>query len=150
MSNISVSISRDVDFPIDRVWQAWTSPGEIGHWFIAEHGKQTKVIQMDVKVGGKARLMFPGAAGEYTWTFVQIDKPTKLVIDILDFSFPEFQPDGIGGICNIDLEDLGGRTRVTVSGELPKEMQNEKSHKMAENGWGYTLNNLDNYLKENQ
>lgn len=150
MSNLSVSISREINAPIERVWQAWTSPEDIGHWFIAEHGKQTKVNQMDVKAGGKTRLMFPGAAGEYTWTYIEIVEPTKMVIDILDFSFPEFLPDGVGGICNIDLEDLGGRTRVTVSGELPKAMRNEESRKMAEKGWGYTLNNLDNYLKENR
>ena len=145
MRNNMVSISRIINAPVERVWQAWISPDEIGHWFIAEHGKTTKVIQMDVKVGGKARLMFPGAAGEYTWTYVQIEEPTKLVIDILDFSFAEY-PKGNGGICNIDLEDLGDTTRVTVSGELPRDMQTEKMRRMAEKGWGFTLDNLNNFV----
>lgn len=147
MSDRSISISRVISAPIERVWRAWTTPEDIGHWFIAEHGQKTEVIQMDVCVGGKTRLKFPGAAGEYTWTYVEIDKPNKLVIDILDFSFAEY-PEGSGGICNIELEDLGAKTRVTVSGELPDNMNNEKGRKMAEAGWGYTLTNLDNYLNK--
>jgi uncharacterized protein YndB with AHSA1/START domain len=148
MTNRTVSVSREINAPIARVWQAWTSPDQIGHWFIAEHGKQTEVRQMDVKAGGKTRLMFPGAAGEYTWTYLEIHKPALLVIDILDFSFPEFLPDGVGGICNIEMEDLGGKTRVTVSGKLPDEMDDEKSRQMAQKGWDHTLNNLDNYLNK--
>lgn len=146
----TVSVSREISAPIERVWQAWTTPENIGHWFIAEHGKETKVIQMDVKVGGKVRLMFPGAAGDYTWTYVEIDKPNKLVIDILDFSLPQFLPDGVGGICSIELKASDGITRVTVSGDLPAGMDNEKMRKMAENGWGYTLGNLDNYLNKKE
>lgn len=148
MSNKTVRISRVINAPIQRVWQAWTTPEDITHWFIAKHGLDTEVIQMDVKIGGKARLKFPGAAGEYTWTYVEIDEPNKLVINILDFSFPEFLPDGVGGICSVSFKDLDGKTEVTVSGELPDEMDDEKSRQMAEKGWGFTLSNLDNYLKE--
>lgn len=148
MSDKTIAVSREIRASIERVWQAWTTPKDIPHWFIAKQGLDTEVIQMEVKVGGKTRLKFPGAAGEYTWTYLKIDKPKLLVIDILDFSFPEFLPDGIGGICNIELKDLGGKTRVTVSGELPAGMDNQKSRKMAENGWRFTLDNLNNYVKE--
>ncbi len=142
MASDTVIASRVIKAPIERVWQAWTRPEEITHWFVAKPSLKTKVIQMDVKIGGKTRLKFPGAAGEYTWTYVEIDEPSKMVIDILDFSFAEY-PDGNGGICNIDLEDLGGKTRVTISGKLPDESMRE----MAEKGWSFTLDNLNKYLK---
>jgi hypothetical protein len=76
---------------------------------------------------------------------VEIDEPKKLVIDILDFSFAEY-PEGNGGLCNIELEDLGGKTKVTVSGELPEEMRNDKMRKMAQTGWGFTLDNLNKHV----
>jgi len=148
MSGRAISISREINAPIERVWQAWITPEDIARWFVAEHGLDTEVIQMDVKKGGQARLKFPGSAGEYTWTYVEIDKPNKLVIDILDFSLPQFLPDGAGGKCSIELKDLDGITRVTVSGELPVGMDSENDRKMAEKGWSYTLANLDNYLKD--
>ena len=150
MSDKTVSISKEIDAPIRRVWKAWTTSEDITNWFVAKPGLKTEVIQMDVKVGGKARLKFPGAAGEYTWTYVKIDKPTKMVIDILDFSFPEFLPDGVGGICDIQLEDLGGKTRVTVSGELPDNMNSEKMRRSAEKGWSFTLDNLNKHIKESE
>jgi uncharacterized protein YndB with AHSA1/START domain len=145
MESSVVSVSREIGAPIERVWRAWTSPEDIGHWFIAGQGLKTEVIQMDVKIGGKARLKFPGAAGEYTWTYVEINKPNKLVIDILDFSFAEY-PEGNGGLCDIELEDLDGKTKVTVSGELPEGMRNDKMRKMAQAGWGFTLDNLNKHV----
>ena len=146
MADKTVTISREISAPIERVWQAWTNPDDLKHWFTAYTGDTTEVIQFDVKVGGKVRLKFPGAAGEYTWTYVEIDKPNKLVIDIVDYSLPDHQ--GAGGICNIELKDLDGRTRVTVSGELPDDMNNDKMRKMAESGWGGTLDRLNNYLRQ--
>jgi uncharacterized protein YndB with AHSA1/START domain len=142
MTDKTVAISRVINSPIERVWQAWTSPNDLKHWFAVD-GRETKVLQYDLKTGGKARLKFPGAAGEYTWKFVKVVKPTKLVIDILDFSLPQY-PQGVGGICNIGLKDLQGKTEVTVAGELP----NESMRKMTERGWGATLDKLNYYLKE--
>ncbi|HET6863742.1 MAG TPA: SRPBCC domain-containing protein [Candidatus Saccharimonadales bacterium] len=148
MIDRTVTVSRVINAPIERVWRAWTNPNAIKHWFIAKPGLPTEVIQFDVKVGGKVRLKFPGAAGEYTWTYVKIDEPNLLMIDILDYSLPEFLPDGVGGISNIGFKDLNGKTEITVGGELPDGMNNEKSRKMAENGWSFTLDNLNNYVKE--
>lgn len=148
MANSEVVIKKIINAPVERVWRAWTNPDDLQHWFTADAGVKTEIIQFDVKIGGQARLKFPGAAGEYTWTYVKIKKPSFLVIDILDFSFPEFLPDGVGGICNISFKDLGGKTEVTVSGELPDGWDDERSLRMAEEGWGSTLDKLNNYLKE--
>jgi uncharacterized protein YndB with AHSA1/START domain len=147
MKNNQLVIQKVIHAPIERVWKAWTNPDDLKHWFTAETGITTEVIQFDVKVGGKVRLKFPGAAGEYTWTFVKIDKPSLLVVDILDFSFAEY-PEGNGGICNVGFKDLDGKTQVTISGELLGDWD-ESMEKMAQKGWGGTLDRLNNYLKEN-
>ena len=150
MKDRTVTISRDISAPIERVWRAWTNPDDLKRWFTAMDGSETEVIQFDAKVGGKVRLKFPGAAGEYTWTYLKMDKPNLLVINILDFSLPEFLPDGVGGICDVNFKYLNGKTEVTVSGELPDGMDNEQSRKMAEKGWGGTLDRLSNYLKDSK
>jgi|GEM_PF-1024236 len=148
MADNTVTISLIINASIARVWRAWTSPDDLRHWFTAESGVKTEVIQFDVKVGGKVRLKFPGAAGEYTWTYVKIDEPNLLVFDILDFSLPQFADQGVGGICNVSFKDLGDKTEVTVSGELPDEMNNESMRQMAEEGWSGTLDKLENFVKE--
>lgn len=146
MTGNTVIISKTIDAPIRRVWQAWTDPNQLKHWFTAMDGSETKVIQFDVKPGGKVRLKFPGAAGEYTWTYVKIDEPSQLVFDILDFSLPQFGKEGAGGICNVGFKDLGDKTELTVSGDLAGE--SKVNRQMAEQGWSGTLDRLNNYLKE--
>ena len=143
-----VAVSREINSPVERVWQAWTNPDDLKNWFTSYTGETTQVIQFDVKVGGKVRLKFPGAAGEYTWTYIKIDRPSSLVIDILDFSLPDYQ--GSGGICNVKFEDLGNKSRVTVSGELPDDMKNDTMRMMAEKGWGSTLDRLNNFINQSK
>jgi uncharacterized protein YndB with AHSA1/START domain len=142
MADKTVTITRVINSPVERVWQAWTNPEDLKYWFVAKQGITTQVIQFDVKVGGKVRLKFPGAAGEYTWTYVKIDKPNRLVFDIVDFSLPDYQ--GAGGICSVEFEDLDGKTKVTVSGELPDESMRD----MTVKGWSGTLHKLNDYLKD--
>jgi uncharacterized protein YndB with AHSA1/START domain len=144
MADKTLTITRVIHSPVERVWQAWTNPDDLKHWFVAEHKQETEVLEFNVIVGGKVRLKFPGAGGEYTWTYIKIDKPNQLVFDILDFSLPQFNKEGAGGICTVNFKDLGGKTEVSVGGELP----DESMRKMTERGWGGTLNNLSNYLKE--
>jgi uncharacterized protein YndB with AHSA1/START domain len=148
MPDKTVTIEKIINSPIERVWQAWTDPDDMKHWFTAYTGSQTEVIQFDVTEGGKVRLKFSGAAGEYTWTYIKIAKPKQLIFDILDFSLPQFADVGVGGVCNVGFEDLGKKTRVTISGELPDEMNSESMRQMAEQGWGGTLDRLNDYLKE--
>ncbi|MGH7156721.1 MAG: SRPBCC family protein [Candidatus Saccharimonadales bacterium] len=146
MGDNTVIISKVINAPIERIWRAWTDPNQLKHWFTVMDGSETEIIQFDVKEGGKVRLKFPGGAGEYTWTYIKIDEPKELVFDILDFSLPQFLPDGAGGICNVSLKDLGDKTEVTVSGDLAGE--SKATRQMAENGWGSTLDKLNNYLKK--
>jgi uncharacterized protein YndB with AHSA1/START domain len=148
MAGKTVTITRTINAPIERVWRAWTNPDDLMHWFTAKGGAETKVIQFDVKVGGRVRLKFPGAAGEYTWTYVKIFEPRVLVFDILDFSLPQFADQGVGGICNVNFQDLGDKTEVTVSGELPDEMDNESMRKMAIDGWNGTIDKLVKFLSK--
>jgi uncharacterized protein YndB with AHSA1/START domain len=148
MTDKTITVTRVINFPIERVWQAWTNPEDLKHWFVAKEGTATQIIQFDVKVGGKVRLKFHGAGGEYTWTYIKIDKPNQLVFDILDFSLPQFNKKGAGGICTVSFKDLNGKTEVSVGGELPDEMNNESMRKMAEAGWGGTLDKLNNYLNK--
>ncbi len=146
MANNKLIVSRTINAPIKKVWQAWTDPNHIKHWFTAEDGSETEIIQFDVKASGKVRLKFRGAAGEYTWTYVKIAEPTELVFDILDFSLPQFGNEGAGGICSVRFKDMDGKTEVTISGDLAGK--SEKMRRMAERGWGGTLDRLNKFISK--
>lgn len=139
-----VSVGRIVDAPIEQTWQAWTVADELTQWF--SRSEEIEIIEFDVKPGGKVRLKSAGSAGEYTWTYIKVNKPNELVFDILDFSLPEY-PDGIGGICHVDFKAVGDKTEVTVWGELPDESLREKYQKLM-NGWNGTLDRLNTFLSK--
>jgi uncharacterized protein YndB with AHSA1/START domain len=139
-----VSVRRVVDAPIERTWRAWTIADELAQWF--SRSEEIEIIEFDVKPGGKVRLKSAGSAGEYTWTYVKVNKPYELVFDILDFSLPEY-PDGIGGICHVDFKAVGNKTEITVWGELPDESLREKYQKLM-NGWNGTLDKLNKFLNK--
>lgn len=138
-----VSVSRVMDAPIERVWQAWTVADELTQWF-SSRTEEIEVIEFDVRPGGKVRLKSTGSAGEYTWTYIKVHKPDELVFDILDFSFPEY-PNGIGGVCHVDFKTIDDKTEVTVWGELPDESLREKYQNLME-GWIGTLDALNKFL----
>jgi uncharacterized protein YndB with AHSA1/START domain len=139
-----VSVRRVVDAPIERTWRAWTIADELAQWF--SRSEEIEIIEFDVKPGGKVRLKSASSAGEYTWTYVKVNKPYELVFDILDFSLPEY-PDGIGGICHVDFKAVGDKTEITVWGELPDESLREKYQKLM-NGWNGTLDKLNKFLNK--
>jgi len=139
-----VSVTRLVDAPLERTWQAWTVADELKQWFSAR--ATMKVIEFNLKPGGKVRLKSPDSAGEYTWTFIKVNKPQELVFDILDFSFPQY-PDGIGGICHVDFKAIGNKTEVTVWGELPEPWLHNTQQKEV-SGWSGTLDKLSKFLNK--
>jgi uncharacterized protein YndB with AHSA1/START domain len=77
-----VRIERTFEAPADRVFDAWTSPEVIERWFRPGRGWQKPSAEVDLRVGGKVRVVMRspdgepvGAGGEYTL----IDRPRKLV-----------------------------------------------------------------------
>jgi uncharacterized protein YndB with AHSA1/START domain len=140
-----VSIDRIIDAPIERVWQAWTIADELKQWFSSQT-EELEVIAFDVKPGGKVRLQSSSSAGEYTWTYIKIDKPNELVFDVLDFSLPQY-PDGIGGVCHVSFKAIGDKTEVTVAGELPSESLRKKYQRLL-TGWLDTLDKLNRFINK--
>lgn len=139
-----ISVKRVVDAPPERTWQAWTIADELEQWFSAR--ERITIIEFDLKPGGKVRLKSPDSAGEYTWTYIKVDKPNELVFDILDFSLPQY-PDGIGGVCHIDFKAVGDKTEITLWGELPDESLRD-TYEKAIKGWNGTFDTLNRFLNK--
>ncbi|MET1080998.1 MAG: SRPBCC domain-containing protein [Pseudomonas sp.] len=56
-------ISRLIDAPRERVFQAWTDPAELVHWW-GPHGFSTPLCELDVRPGGEFRLHMRSPEGE--------------------------------------------------------------------------------------
>jgi uncharacterized protein YndB with AHSA1/START domain len=76
-----VRIERTFDAPAEDVFDAWTSEEVIGRWFRPREGWREADAEVDLRVGGKVRVVMRtsdgepvSAGGEYTL----IERPTRL------------------------------------------------------------------------
>ena len=108
---------RIFDAPRERVWEAFTDPKQVPHWW-GPHGTTTTVVEMDVRPGGTWRYRSAGADRddvEFFGEYLEVDPPAGLKWTFL------FDVDGFGvqgGPETFVFEDLGGRTRVTSTGHM--------------------------------
>lgn len=110
-----IRITRVFDAPRDLVWQAWTTPAMLVHWFGCA-AFTTVDAAVDLRVGGQWRVVLRTPDGEDipsygTYTAVR-------PIDHLAFTHQwekapvEVNPPHHRTLVTVDLFDEGGRTRM--------------------------------------
>ena len=126
----SIRMERELDAPRELVYRAWTDPAQFAVWF-GGHQARLEDVTMDVRPGGawSARMVLEGGH-EIRWAgeFVELDEPSRIVLTLTDA--PEEDP---GEPLTVDLEDLGGRTRLVVV-QRGDELT-EEQYAQAEAGW---------------
>jgi uncharacterized protein YndB with AHSA1/START domain len=133
-----VVITRIFDAPRERVFRAWTDPGEVAAWYGPEHFDTPRErVRIDLRVGGRYELTMVrrDGGGEFAiaYEIIALAEPELLVLR--SDAMPEA---GIHGstITRVELYDLGGRTRMTLT-DGPYV---ESGH--AEAGWNQAFDKL--------
>jgi uncharacterized protein YndB with AHSA1/START domain len=126
----SIRMERELDAPRELVYRAWTDPAQFAVWFGGRDARLEDVA-MDVRDGGawSARMVLEGGH-EIRWggRFVELQEPSRIVLTLTDA--PEEDP---GEPLTVDLEDLGGRTRMVVV-QRGNELT-EEQYAQAKAGW---------------
>jgi len=153
-------ISRVYDAPRARVWQAWTEPSRLKHWW-GPRGFTVHTCKVDLRPGGTFLYGMKAPDGSDTWgkfVYREIKAPEKLVF-VVSFSDAQggvtrhpMSPDWPEYILStVEFSDLGGKTKVSIRW-LPHEAS-ETERKVFEagrpsmtQGWGGTLDQLEAYL----
>jgi uncharacterized protein YndB with AHSA1/START domain len=133
-----VLITRIFDAPREQVFRAWTDPDEVAVWYGPEHFDTPRDrIRIDLRIGGR-----------YELTMVQRDSGAEFAIgyDIVELVEPELivlRSDPMPAVgmhepttTRVELQDLGGRTRMTLT-DGPYV---ESAH--AEAGWSAAFDKL--------
>ncbi len=110
-----VVITRLFDAPRERVFDAFTDPEQVGHWW-GPNGFTTTIHEMDVRPGGVWRYIMHGPDGvdypNYV-SYIDIVRPERLVYDHgADSGDPHFH-------VTVTFADEGGRTRLTMRSLFP-------------------------------
>jgi uncharacterized protein YndB with AHSA1/START domain len=136
---LEVRIIREFDASPEAVFRAWTVPSELAGWYgPAQFDTPEEKIHIDLRVGGRFELtMVHRETGEEMpagYAILELEPPSLLVLR--SDPMPAFgMPEPV--ITRVELQDLGGRTRmVLVDGLYPEGFGH------AEQGWNSSFARL--------
>jgi uncharacterized protein YndB with AHSA1/START domain len=129
----TLSLTRTFDAPRDLVWKAFTDPAHIVKWMFAADW-ETPFAETDVRPGGKFRIgMRPADHSEegfvFEGTYREVVRPERIV-----------QAIGDGRVMKTTFQDVGGRTKLTLSVEMAMSEGQERR------GYTQILENLAQHI----
>jgi uncharacterized protein YndB with AHSA1/START domain len=140
----TLRLERSFKAPAQAVFEAWTSADMLRLWWPAGSGWDTPVAEVDVRVGGRLRLVMRspdgvefGGGGEY----VEITPPERLVFT--------WSWDGHAGHEGVQLIEVAlserpdGTTTVVLTNRGLEDEESKRSHRA---GWEASFDNLDRVL----
>jgi uncharacterized protein YndB with AHSA1/START domain len=146
IANRELTLTRTFDAPRELVFEAWTNPKHLVHWW-GPNGFTTTVQEMDVKPGGTWRLVMHGPDGrEYhnRIVFLEAEKPARLVYK----HEPEPGSEPVSFQTTVTFAAEGTQTKVTLQMLFPsaevRELVVRTYH--AEEGGIQTLGRLAAHL----
>jgi len=149
-----ITITRILDAPHDKVWQAWTEPQEIEQWW-GPRGFTTRVDEQNLEPGGSFKYtMLDADENEYpsVGIYQEIAEPNRIVAtdefgdsDKNDQAAPEGLPSGM--INTTTFEEADGQTQVTVS-IMHQSVEDRKKHEEmgVVDGFNEQIDKLSEYL----
>lgn len=135
-----ISLTRLIDAPRERVFDAWTSPAALDRWW-GPQGFTTTTTRIDIRPGGAWQYVMRGPDGtEYPnyIIFEEIVRPERITYS---HGETEGRPDDFH--TTVIFEDAGGRTRLTMTSVFKSaEMREEALRFGALQGGHSTLDSL--------
>ena len=134
-------------FPVspEKVWRAWTDPQAVERWWGPGSGEPVAVAELDVRVGGRFRIVFGGAQGtdhEVQGTYQEVVPNRKLVFT---WTWPRTTPER-ESLVTIVFRQAPGGTELDFRHE---QLFDEKVRDDHKRGWSGTLDKLEQYLALN-
>ncbi|MBU6530715.1 SRPBCC domain-containing protein [Streptomyces sp. NPDC057245] len=132
----SYTLTRTLDAPVARVWQAWTTPAQYAQWAYAVPGS----VEMDVRPGGawKATMRTPdGTEFPLTGSYTEVAEHRALTIGM---DVPG-RPDP--ALMTLELTEEGPRNTVIT---LSQTCDTEEERDGAEQGSTMLLDSLTSFL----
>jgi uncharacterized protein YndB with AHSA1/START domain len=138
-----VRIERTFAASPEDVFDAWTSPEVMRRWFHCEPDWETPEAEVDLRVGGKVRVVMrrPDGAEAAAWgEFTLIDRPHRLVMTWTFYDDPSNEQ-----LLDLSFSESEGSTTVVMinSGISTDQRRNNQDW-----GWRGCLNELERLLAD--
>jgi len=131
----TIRLVRIFAAPRSEIFEAWTRPEHVTCWWDAA-GEPLKACEIDLRPGGVFRFVAKGQPDmAFAGTYSEIVPPERIVFEAL------------GATGRVLLQDIAGRTHMTVEIECKSAEQLEQYLKMGVDvGTSQTLDNLVGYV----
>ena len=138
-------VTRTINGPARLVFEAWTRPELFKLWWVPKAAPISLLAcELDVRVGGKYRLVF-GINGsdqqmEFFGRYIEVTPHTRIV-------WTNEEGDEAGAISTVTFEGTGGQTRVVVHDIYPsKEALDDAIASGSTEGMPAQLDQLDTFI----
>ena len=139
----SLSIARSYPVASEKVWRAWTDPQAIKKWWGPGGNDPVSVAELDVRVGGRFRMVFGGAQGrdhECAGIYREVVPNRKLVFT---WTWPNSTPERVSQVT-ITFKAVGGGTDLMF---LHEQFFDEAARDGHQGGWNESFAKLERFLK---
>ena len=132
----TIRLTRVFDAPRIQIFDAWTKPEHVACWWDAA-GEKLTACEIDLRPGGAFRFVTKGHPEmPFAGTYREIAPPDHLVFE------------AIGAMGRVVLQDVAGKTHMTVEIECRSAEQLDQYLKMGVDlGTSQTLDNLVAYVR---
>jgi uncharacterized protein YndB with AHSA1/START domain len=149
-SKLDLVLERIVDLPPEIIWQAWTKPEHLKHWFCPRPWGVSS-CQIDLRPGGAFNTIMLSPDGQefpMNGCYLEIIENRKLVwTDALISGYRPSEKPFFTGILN--LEPLGTGTKYKAIGLHKDEVSRNQHEEMGfSKGWSIALDQLIEYMSK--
>jgi len=150
LQNKKLTIVREFDAPLERVWEAWTKSEILDQWWAPKPYK-TETKTMDFREGGFWLYFMKGPQGDGSWCIENYKtiEPKKRIVNSVGFCDEEGNPNTDFPLMHWlkEFAAIENRSKVNIEIAFDKEGDMEMIIQMGmQEGFTAALDNLDAYL----
>jgi uncharacterized protein YndB with AHSA1/START domain len=145
------TLTRLLDAPRERVFQAWTDPDHL-QWFFSDQTDPREPIMVDLRVGGvwRQKMVVDEETTYYTGgIYREIVPPERIVFTwgAVD-GWPPIDPDRPedGPVITVTLNEVGDKTEMVFHLQLPDHLSEDRVREWfasgIRGGWSDTIDRL--------
>jgi len=148
-----ITLTRIINAPVERVWQAWVNQNEVAQWW-APNGFTNPVCEVDAKVGGEFYIVMQagsdmgamsGMKAPMKGTFTEVTPNEKLVFT--NAALDEHGNHILEGVTTVTFENENSKTKLTVhTGAKGTAPGTDQMLNGMEMGWNQQLDKLEKFV----
>ncbi len=131
-----ITITSDINAPVEKVWEYWNKPEHITKWAFASDDWEAPFAENDIKEGGKFKTTMAAKDKSTSFDFEGVYTAVK-EYELIEYDMSD------GRHVKVLFEQAPNGVKVTET----FDPENENPEEMQRSGWQSILNNFKKYVE---